>query len=579
MAGMISKIPIRVPPASRDYGIEILLQASEAAAEHTLDFSALMEALTALVRKIVKLELFCVLVPGKDGALSIAHSVGHDPDLARTLRVPVGQGVTGSAALTKAPVRVDDVSTEPNYLPVVEGVQSELAVPLLARGRVVAVLDLQSADPDAFDQRVSDLLELVASRFSLAIDVAQLYESQSRQHSKLQMLRQIASEFSQILQLEELLQKIAALVRDIMPYDVLAIYLKDPHGTSLRHYFGIQKDKRVRWRDLESGRGLVGTAAALRKAVLVADTRKDDRYLEFSRGVLSEVAIPLILKSNLIGVLDLESTALARFTEEDIDTLTLLAPQIATAIENARLFEELRRDLVAARDLQRHMLPTSKLRLQGMDVAARNEPASVVSGDFFDYYAHGERLAVLNGDVSGKGAAAALYAALASGLIRTAATPGRLPGEILGCVNELLLDRKIDARFVAAVLASWDSATQRLTIAAAGMPYVYVCQGGTVVSAEASGVPMGLLRGTTYEEVSFDLSTGDFAVTLSDGFEESVNSAGETYGRERSLAVLSEHQGESAESILDRLFEDVSEFCDGFPQTDDRTAVVMRVEP
>lgn len=569
--------PPSAPQADRDTEFGILLEASEAAATHTLDFDALMVALETVVRKIVDYEIYSLLLPNDEGELSVAHSVGYGEDLARSIRLPPGQGLTGEAVRRKETVRVDDVSREPGYVCKIPTVKSELSVPLVARGKVVAVLDLQSAVPEAFDSRVSALLELVASRFSLAIDVAQLYRAQAKQHSTLHTLQQIAQEFSQILHLDELLGQISTLIRPLMPYDVFAIYLTASPERTLRHYFGVKYQERVQWRDIPFGAGLVGSAAAAREPVLVKDTSLDSRYIESTPGIRSEVAIPLIVRNQVIGVLDLESAELARFTNEDVHTLTLLAPQIATAIENARLYEELERDLVAARSVQRHLLPTAWNGRPGIEIAARNEPASVVSGDFYDYFDRGGEVAILNGDVSGKGAAAALYAALASGLIRAAAQRDLPPGATLGQANEALLDRKVDARFLAALLAVWDAPRNQLTMAAAGMPAPYVLRNGRLSRVELEGFPLGLFRGATYEDVTLELQPGDLAVTFTDGFNETVNTDGATYGDDRLEEVLRSHQNDSAQVILDRLFDDVSRFCEHCPQADDRTAVVLRV--
>ncbi len=564
--------------------IEILLEASEAAAAHSLDFDALMDSLATLVRKIVDYELYSVLLPNADGELRIAHAVGYREELIRSLRIPIGEGLTGRAVRSMATVRVDDVNREPGYLRVVESVQSEVAVPLVARGRVVAVLDLQSADPNAFDSRVSDLLELVSSRFSLAIDVAQLYHAQEKQHSTLRTLRQIAQEFSQILQLGDLLQKISTLVRTLIRYDVLAIYLKDRNRPLVRHYFGVKFEERVKWRDIAIGEGLVGEAARSRKPVLVRETSQDARYIASIPGIRSEVAIPLLLKNELIGVLDLESVRPSGFSTEDVRTLSLLAPQIAAAIENARLYEDkalsearLESDLIAARALQSHMLPEGKHRAPGLEIVARNEPASVVSGDFYDFYDRDQSVQILNGDVSGKGAAAALYAALASGLIRTAVALGLAPSKTLGHINNSLVDRKIEARYLAALLADWNGPQRRLTLSGAGMPFPYVSRNGRLDRIRLEGVPLGLFRGIAYEDVKLDLGPGDFAVTHSDGFSDSLNADGERYGEDRLLQVLAAHRFEPAQTILDRIFEDVGRFSEGCAPSDDRTAVVMRV--
>lgn len=577
MAETSLRNPPSAPRADRDTEFGILLEASEAAAAHTLDFEELMVALATVVRKIVDYEIYSLLLPNDEGELSVAHSIGYGEDLARSIRLPPGQGLTGKAARRMETVRVDDVSQDPGYVCKIATVKSELSVPLVARGKVVAVLDLQSAVPEAFDTRVSALLELVASRFSLAIDVAQLYRAQAKQHSTLHTLQQIAQEFSQILHLDELLGQISTLIRPLMPYDVFAIYLTAGTERTLRHYFGVKYQERVRWRDIPFGAGLVGSAAVAREPVLVKDTGVDSRYIESTPGIRSEVAIPLIVRNQVIGVLDLESAELARFTDEDVHTLMLLAPQIATAIENARLYEDLERDLVAARSVQQHLLPAAWNGTPGIEIAARNEPASVVSGDFYDYFDRGGRVAILNGDVSGKGAAAALYAALASGLIRAAAQRDLPPGATLGQANEALLDRRVDARFLAALLAVWDASRNRLTMAAAGMPAPYVLRNGNLTRVRLEGFPLGLFRGSTYEDVTLELRPGDLAVTFTDGFNETVNTDGETYDDDRLEQVLRSHQNDSAQVILDRLFDDVSRFCEHCPQADDRTAVVLRV--
>ena len=572
--------------SARDRATEIgiLQEASEAAAAHSLDVDALMESLAGLVRKIVDYELYSLLLPNEEGELRIAHSIGFGDDLVRTLRIPKGAGLTGRAADIRKTVRVDDVSREPAYVRGVDSVRSEVAVPLVARGRVVAVLDLQSADPNAFDPRVSELLGLVSSRFSLALDVAQLYQIQAKQHSTLRTLHDIAQEFSNILQLGELLRKISNLVCELIPYDVLAIYLADPSRPLLRHYFGIKLRKRVRWRDIRIGEGLVGEAARTRRPVVVRETSDDPRYIESVAGIRSEAAIPLLLKNELVGILDLESRRPGRFSEDDVQTLTLLAPQIAAAIENARLYEEkalsearLEGDLIAARALQSAMLPEGRHNAPGIRVAARNEPAAVVSGDFYDFYDRGRSLSVLNGDVSGKGAAAALYAALASGLIRTKAALGLPPAETLAHINDALADRNIDAKYLAALLADWNQAEGRLTLSGAGMPFPYLVRRGRLDRIPVAGIPLGLFRDGSYEELAFDLEPGDLAVSLSDGFHESVNCDGEPYGEDRLERVLMANRAEQAGTILERLFDDVGRFSQGCPPTDDRTAIVMRV--
>ena len=568
----------------KDAALAILLEASELAAGHALDLDALLRDLAVLARKVVDYQLFAVMLPTDNGDLSIRHAIGYSDELVSTLRIPIGTGISGQAAARQKTIFEGNVAENPDYLQAVRAVQSEIAVPLTARGRLVALLDLQSAERGAFGEREQSLLELIASRFSLAIDAAQLYRAQMRQNSTLQTLTQIAQEFSHILHLEKLLGKIASLLRTLIRYDVLAIYLREPGNSLLKHYFGVCFYERVHWSDVETGKGLVGCAAKLRQPVLVEDTAKDPRYIASTPGIQSEVAVPLILKNEVVGVLDLESGARANFSRTHVHTLNLLAPQIAAAIENARLYEEkarneerMERDLAAARVLQQHLLPRGKRRYPGIEVAARNDPASEVSGDFYDFYVSEHTFGVFNGDVSGKGVAAALYASLAGGLMRNAAAPRRRPADVLGSVNTALLSHKVEARFLAAVYCLWMPDKMQLAIAGAGQPQPIIARGGGIETLPVKGIPLGLFPGVVYDEITLDLQPGDTVVTVSDGFHESASRGGAEYGDDRLLDLIERRRGASASELLDLMFDDVRNFSSGRPQADDRTAVVLRV--
>ena len=114
-------------------------------------------------------------------------------------------------------------------------------------------------------------------------------------------------------------------------------------------------------------------------------------------------------------------------------------------------------------------------------------------------------------------------------------------------------------------------------MAGAGMPLPYVFRGSQLDTVRLEGIPLGLFEDTEYEEVALELEPGDFAVSVSDGFSESLDGQGEFYGDERLRDVLGGLRDASAQEILERLFDGVGSFCEGCPQGDDRTAVVLRV--
>lgn len=562
--------------------LRILTEASEVVAGHPLDLDDLLRALAELVRKVVDYQLFAVLLSDSDGALSIRHSIGYRPELVRSLRVGPGEGVTGRAARNRSTVLVDDVRNDPSYLAAVDAVRSEIAVPLVARGKVVGVIDLQSSRPGAFGETERNVLELIASRFSIAIDAALLHAETVRQNATLRTLSDIAQEFSHILNLEELLQQISSLVRLLVEYDAFSIYLLE-HGM-LKHYFGVRFDERVQWRSMPITEGVVGAAASSREAVLVRDTEVEERYVAAVEGIRSEVAVPLMLKDQVIGVVDLESDRVGWFNEDHKRMLSLLAPQIAAAIENARLYEEvaanerrLQEELHAARELQSHLLPDGRPSFDGIEIAAANVPATEVSGDLYDFHAFpGECFGALCGDVSGKGAAAALYAALTSGLIRNLAHQHHRPAELLEAINTALINRRIEARYLVAIYAHWRPAEREMVIANAGHPRPVLRRGGTVETIDIGGTPLGLFDGGDYDEVCFRMEPGDLLAVASDGVHEAENDEGEAYGEERFARLIGSLGDQPIERLLQAVFDDVERFSGLETPTDDRTVLIIR---
>ena len=141
------------------------------------------------------------------------------------------------------------------------------------------------------------------------------------------------------------------------------------------------------------GKGITGAAAESREVVRVHDTAKDPRYIASHPDIRSEVAVPLIVQDRVVGVMDLESDRVGYFTDDHVRTLTLLAPQVASSVENARLYQELAQrerrmeeDLKAARELQRVLLPDAEPEIEGLEAAVRLRPAREISGDIYDIF-------------------------------------------------------------------------------------------------------------------------------------------------------------------------------------------------
>ena len=565
--------------------LDFLLEVSEVSAG-ILELDKLLPALAGMVKRVIPYEIFAILLVAEKGdTMRIHFAIGHREELIQKLRIPVGDGITGAAVTSGKSVLVNDVRRDPRYLNAMDAVRSELAVPMIARGRVVGVIDIQSTQLDAFTDEDLGIVELIASRTGMALDNARLYRRVVRQNKTLRTLTTIAQEVSSILDLDPLLRAISEQVRKLINYDAFSILLLEPARLLLRHHISVRYDQRIELDNIPLGRGIVGACAESGQPVLAPDTSKDPRYIAMEPGIRSEVAVPLVAKGKVIGVLDLESEQVNYFTDEHVRMLSLLAPTIAIAVENARLYERvaekearLEADLKAARQLQRHLLPARLPAVESLDLAARFEPAREIGGDFYDFFTLPRgRLAIQVGDVSGKGAAAALYAAVASGLLRTMAQVHKSPAELLRVMNVTLVERKIDANFVAMLSAFWRPESRTLRLANAGLPLPIICSGGQVAEKKVEGVPLGLLPDISYEEVTVTLEPGDAVVMFSDGIMDNRDEFGQEYGRDRLVDVVGQHWRLPADAIIQKIFQDVKTHAAGTPAFDDQTIVVLKV--
>jgi sigma-B regulation protein RsbU (phosphoserine phosphatase) len=565
----------------------LLLEVADVLAT-SLDLDTTLRRVAEVVRKVIDYEIFAILLLNeKTQELKFRFQVGYPPEFADRTRLRVGEGVTGRAAQTRKAVLVDDVTADPKYIAAIPNVRSELAVPLLTKNRVIGVIDLEAREPGYFTEEHSRLLTLIASRMAAGIENAQLYTRTMRQSRILLLLNEIARELTSILNLDELLGRIAELLRRLIDYQMFSILLLDSEGEKLQHRFSLRFDENIQLKnEIPLGRGLVGYAAETKQAVLVPDVTKDPRYIEANPETRSELVVPLIYKDKVIGALDLEHTRRGFFTDDHRRTITTLAAQIAIAIENARLYEEiarqerrLERDLSLARELQMRLLPPARPKLAHLDVAAKFVPARAIGGDLYDFIPYSmSRLGIAIGDVSGKGAPAAIYAALVSGIIRSHAPIEPMPAEMLSAVNLSLAERRIEAQFVSLIYAVWDDEHRMLTVANSGLPRPIYVHGGKNEVIEATGLPLGLFDEADYDEFRFRMKPGDMFVFFSDGMLDARNRAGDMFGRRKVEGIVSSCTGKSADCVVDLLFKAVAEHSAGVETFDDQTVVAIKVK-
>ncbi|PYX06588.1 MAG: serine/threonine protein phosphatase [Acidobacteria bacterium] len=584
---MIRAVDVTTDQPEIQSAIEPLLLEVADVVNTTLDLDTTLRRVAELVRKVIDYEIFAILLLNeKTQDLRFRFQVGYPKEVADRMRIKVGDGVTGLAAQRREAILVGDVSEDTRYISAISEVRSELALPLIVKNRVIGVIDIESVQPNHFTEEHKHLLTLIASRMAVGIENARLYTRTTRQARILLLLNEIARELTSILNLDQLLKRIAELLSRLIDYQMFSILLLDASGEKLQHRFSLRFQENIQLKhDVPLGKGIVGHAAQHKHTVLVPDVSKDPRYVLANPETRSELAVPLIYKDKVIGVLDLEHTRRGFFTDDHKRTVTTLAAQVAIAIENARLYEEiarqekrLERDLELARELQFRLLPQSQPKLPHLELAARFTPARAIGGDLYDFVSYSlSRTALIIGDVSGKGAPAAIYAALVSGILRSHAPIEPGPAEMLRAVNFSLGERRIDGQFVSIIYAVWDDENRTLQVANSGLPRPIYWHDDKIEIIEATGLPLGLFDDAEYDEFTFDANPGDKFVFFSDGILDARNEAGDLFGRSRVEEIVAKSDGVSAEQLVDSLFKAVAEHAAGVETFDDQTVVVIKV--
>jgi len=326
--------------------------------------------------------------------------------------------------------------------------------------------------------------------------------------------------------------------------------------------------------------GLVGYVASTGQMRYAPDVRTDQYYMACEASTLSEVAIPLLVEEQLVGVFTASHPELNAFRPQQLKVLQSLCSHIAVAVQNARLFqqmqherEQMTRDALEARTIQQALLPKSSPYIPGFAVSGLCVPVGAIGGDWYDFIPmHDGRWGLVLADVSGKGTAAALLMAATRGVLRSLAEASCTPSEVLQRLNQLLVEDLPPARFVTMVYAVLDPAKRTLTLASAGhlQPLLVHGEEARFLDTEL-GLPLGLALGD-YSEAEIQLNPGCRVVFYSDGITEAANPDEEEYGQLR----LKQHLLQP-ETCGETLLADVRSFVNGFGLHDDATVITVEM--
>jgi len=325
-------------------------------------------------------------------------------------------------------------------------------------------------------------------------------------------------------------------------------------------------------------------------SLLVVDALSDSDFAErksiVQQSVRSVMAVPLQTRDAVIGLLYVDLTNPARFfTHDDLSLLTVMANIAAIRIEHAHLIEVEAaerihsRELSQAADIQRGLLPRTAPEVAGLDLAGYNLPCRTVGGDYFDYLPYGDgKLALLVGDVAGKGMPAALLMASLQAHAQALTENGGDVRNVVAKLNKAVTSRSPGNRFVTFFLAVFDPSDSTLTYTNAGHnPPMLIRADGSIERLQEGGMVLGIFAGACFEQKTTRFDPGDILVLYSDGVVEACPANTEDeFGEERLGRIVGANGALDLQRIIERVMEDLRAWCGDGSYADDVTIMLAR---
>jgi sigma-B regulation protein RsbU (phosphoserine phosphatase) len=407
---------------------------------------------------------------------------------------------------------------------------------------------------------------------------------------RLALLYRLSQTFNSSLDLDEVLNRVMDEVIAATRAERGFVMLREADGRLVFHVARGMGQETIEEPHFQVSRGVVEQVAHEGQPILTSDAQSDDRFSMRQSvtvlGLRSILCVPLKIKDQVSGVVYVDNRLQAGiFTPADRELLAAIASSAAIAIENARLYQvavekgRLERELQMAYEVQAELLPREAPQVPGWDFAARWQPAREVAGDYYDFIpGDGGQLGLVIADVSDKGMAAALFMALTRSIVRASVDRAPSPADGIAHANQLICADATSGMFVTLFYGLLNPATGEFTYVNAGHnpPLLYRADQDQLTKLVRTGMVLGVIEDTLFEQHTLRLNAGDFIVLYTDGVTDATDAHLQGFGMERLQCVILDHRHAPAADVVAALEQAIGDFAGSTAPFDDVAIVVIK---
>lgn len=437
---------------------------------------------------------------------------------------------------------------------------------------------------------IPEVKEFLLELFNNAAEVlenAQIHRDIKRKSLESALLLEIIQNITATLHLEEVLRSIVNNLSKLVSFDAAAIFLLNETQGTLQQTVATGYEASSREIvSLKINQGISGWVIRNKKSIIIPDVSQNPNYYAARPQTNAQITVPIINRGDAIGALVLESDEIDHFSHADLQLMELFSGMAAIAIRNARLYEDslkkkrLESDLLDASTVQKALLPRRVPAIKGLNIEVLSIPSQIVGGDLYDVFRlRTQQQGIAIGDVSGKGAPAAILMAVAYAGFKSLLKEINPVVTVIAKLNNFLVEATSTGHYVTFFYGVLDYRKRRFVYCNAGHnPPILIRKDRSIHYLKEGGVVLGFLANQQYTQAVLELDKGDYLCFYTDGITEIQNSREEEFGEERLVRLLQKNYGKTPKEIRLAIVEEITQFAKSIEYQDDVTLLIVQVE-